>query len=383
VVVPDLRGYGDSGKPQSGADHTAYCKRAMARDQIELMEALGFGRFHLAGHDRGARVGYRLAYDYPDRLHSLAILDVVATADIFANVNDALASAYFHWFLMLQPEPLAETLIGGDPAYYLRWLLDKWCTTPGAITDEAFAEYLRCFGNPETLHAMCEDYRAAPIDIAHDNADADRKISCPTLVLWGSAQQQHPGWPSVSLDIMATWRARRDGDGPPHCLRPFPAGRSAARDRRGPAHLSGDLPERLIRCWARATVVAVMRTRFVVEQDAVCGAIEVLELAILERPQERAQPEQTQKQRGRYQIEETGHGARLRWCKASRMAFSVTTSEDADIAAAAINGVTRPATASGSAIMLYAAAKAKFCSTNRRARRATPSVSITGARASP
>lgn len=210
VVAPDLRGYGDSGKPPSGPDHAGYAKRAMARDQVEVMQALGFDRFHLAGHDRGARVGYRLAYDEPDCLLSLTILDVVATADIFANVNAALASAYFHWFLMLQPEPLAETLIGSDPAYYLHWLLAKWCTTPGAITEEAFAEYLRCFSDPDTLHAICEDYRAAPLDTVHDDADADRKIACPVLVLWGSEQHQHPGWPSMSLDIMATWRARAE-----------------------------------------------------------------------------------------------------------------------------------------------------------------------------
>ncbi len=210
VVAPDLRGYGDSGKPPSGDNHAGYAKRAMALDQVELMAALGFERFHLAGHDRGARVGYRMAYDHPERLRGLAILDVVATADIFASVDASLASAYFHWFLMLQPEPLAETLMGADPAYYLRWLLDKWCTTPGAISEPAFAEYLRCFSDPDTLHAMCEDYRAAPLDIAHDTADAGRKITCPVLVLWGDRQQQHPGWPSMSLDIMATWQARAE-----------------------------------------------------------------------------------------------------------------------------------------------------------------------------
>jgi haloacetate dehalogenase len=194
----------------SGPEHAAYAKRAMARDQLNVMKALGFERFHLVGHDRGARVGYRLAYDAPDILLSLSILDVVATADIFANVSAPLASAYFHWFLMLQPEPLAETLIGADPAFYLRWLLDKWCTTPGAMTDDAFAEYLRCFSDPATLHAMCEDYRSAPLDIACDAADADRQITCPVLVLWGGKQTQHPGWPSMSLDIMATWRARAE-----------------------------------------------------------------------------------------------------------------------------------------------------------------------------
>ncbi len=208
VVAADLRGYGDSGKPPSTADHAPYAKRAMAADQIQAMAALGFDRFHLVGHDRGARVGYRLAYDRPDCLASLAILDVVPTADIFANVDAALATAYFHWFLMLQPEPLAETLMGAVPEFYLRWLLDRWCSTPGAIADEAFAEYLRCFREPATLHAVCEDYRAAPLDAAADRADEGRRIACPVLVLWGADQGQHPGWPSMSLDIVERWRAR-------------------------------------------------------------------------------------------------------------------------------------------------------------------------------
>ena len=208
VVAADLRGYGDSGKPPSTADHAPYAKRAMAADQIQAMAALGFDRFHLVGHDRGARVGYRLAYDRPDCLASLAILDVVPTADIFANVDAALAKAYFHWFLMLQPEPLAETLMGAVPEFYLRWLLDRWSSTPGAIADEAFAEYLRCFRDPATLHALCEDYRAAPLDAAADRADEGRRIACPVLVLWGADQGQHPGWPSMSLDIVERWRAR-------------------------------------------------------------------------------------------------------------------------------------------------------------------------------
>ena len=208
VVAADLRGYGDSGKPPSTADHAPYAKRAMAADQAQAMAALGFDRFHLVGHDRGARVGYRLAYDRPDCLASLAILDVVPTADIFANVDAALAKAYFHWFLMLQPEPLAETLMGAVPEFYLRWLLDRWCSTPGAIADEAFAEYLRCFRDPATLHAVCEDYRAAPLDAAADRADEGRRIDCPVLVLWGADQGQHPGWPSMSLDIVERWRAR-------------------------------------------------------------------------------------------------------------------------------------------------------------------------------
>ncbi len=219
VVAPDLRGYGDSGKPPSGTDHAGYTHRAMAEDQRQIMATLGFERFHLVGHDRGARVGYRLAYDTPDVLRSLSILDVVATADVFANVDAAMAKAYFHWFLMLQPAPLAETLMGAAPEFYLRWLLDRWCSTPDAITDAAFAEYLRCFRDPETLHAMCEDYRAAGLDITHDDADGSAKIRCPLLVLWGQKQQQHPGWPSLRLDIMATWQARAENvsGGPIDC----------------------------------------------------------------------------------------------------------------------------------------------------------------------
>ncbi len=210
VVANDLRGYGDSGKPPSAPDHAPYAKRAMAADQRRAMAALGFDRFHLVGHDRGARVGYRLAYDRPDCVASLAVLDVVATGDIFRSADAALAEAYFHWFLMLQPEPLAERLIGAEPEFWLRWLLDRWCATPGAISDHAFAEYLRCFRDPATLHAMCEDYRAAPLDVAHDEADADRRIACPLLVLWGARQANRPGWPSVALDIAASWRGRAE-----------------------------------------------------------------------------------------------------------------------------------------------------------------------------
>ena len=212
VAAADLRGYGDSGKPASAPDHAPYAKRAMAEDQRRAMATLGFDRFHVIGHDRGARVGYRLAYDRPDCVVSLAVLDVVATGDIFATVDARMAEAYFHWFLMLQPEPLAERLIGAAPEFWLRWLLDRWCATPGAIDDAAFAEYLRCFRDPATLHAMCEDYRAAPLDAAHDAADAaaGRRIACPMLALWGARQANRPGWPSVALDILAAWRARAD-----------------------------------------------------------------------------------------------------------------------------------------------------------------------------
>ena len=208
VVAPDLRGYGDSDKPAGGGDHAVYSKRAMAEDQVQVMAALGFGRFDVVGHDRGARVGHRLALDHAECVRRQVVLDVVATDEIFANVDARLATAYFHWFMMLQPEPLAETLIGNATEFYMRWLMDRWCTVPGAITEKAFAEYFRCFDTPEAIHAACEDYRAAALDIAHNEADRGRMLECPILVLWGGAQAQHPGWPSMSLDILETWRRR-------------------------------------------------------------------------------------------------------------------------------------------------------------------------------
>ena len=208
VVAPDLRGYGDSARPPGGDDHVAYSKRAMAEDQVRVMAALGFERFDVVGHDRGARVGHRLALDHPDRVRRQVVLDVVATDEIFANVDARLATAYFHWFMMLQPEPLAETLIGNATEFYMRWLMGRWCTVPGAITEEAFAEYFRCFSAPGGIHSACEDYRAAGLDIAHNEADRGRMLECPIQVLWGGAQAQHPGWPSMSLDILETWRRR-------------------------------------------------------------------------------------------------------------------------------------------------------------------------------
>lgn len=212
VAAADLRGYGDSGKPPSAAGHAPYAKRAMAEDQRRAMAALGFDRFHVVGHDRGARVAYRLAYDRPDCVAGLALLDIAATGDIFARMDARMAEAYFHWLLMLQPAPLAERLMGAEPEFYLRWLLDRWLSVPGAMSESVFAEYLRCFRDPATLHAMCEDYRAAPLDAAHDAADAaaGRRISRPVLALWGTRQANRPGWPSVALDILASWRARAD-----------------------------------------------------------------------------------------------------------------------------------------------------------------------------
>ncbi len=204
VVAADLRGYGDSSKPPGGADHAAYSKRAMARDQVEAMRQLGFDGFLVAGHDRGGRVGHRMALDHAHAVRKLAVLDIVPTHKTFATTDKALATAYYHWFFLIQPHDLPETLIGADPEYYLRHLFARWDAGAGAVTPAAFAEYLRCFRDPATIHASCEDYRAAAsIDLAHDEADLERRIACPLLALWGEKGAMHRLY-----DVVACWRER-------------------------------------------------------------------------------------------------------------------------------------------------------------------------------
>ena len=207
VVCADLRGYGDSAKPPSDPDHAAYSKRACARDMVEAMGALGFERFGLAGHDRGGRVAHRLALDHPERLERLAVLDIVPTRTVFRATNQAIATAYYHWFFLIQPYDLPERLIGHDPAYYLRRTLGGWGSDGlAAFAPEALAEYERCFKDPAAIHAMCEDYRAAAtVDLAHDEADLERKVACPLLVLWGERglMQRH-------FDVVEAWRERAE-----------------------------------------------------------------------------------------------------------------------------------------------------------------------------
>ncbi len=189
VVCPDLRGYGDSSKPGGAPDHSNYSKRAMAADMIEVMAVLGYREFYLAGHDRGGRVAYRLALDRPGVVRRLALLDIVSTMAVYEQVTMALASAYFHWYFLIQPRPLPETLIGHDPALWLNAVFRTLSPNPAAFSDATVSEYLRTFGTPEGIHAACEDYRAgATIDLANDRADAiaGRKITCPTLILWGA-----------------------------------------------------------------------------------------------------------------------------------------------------------------------------------------------------
>ncbi|HYB33853.1 MAG TPA: alpha/beta hydrolase [Steroidobacteraceae bacterium] len=190
VVCADLRGYGDSSKPEGAPDHSNYSKRAMAADMIEVMAALGHREFLLAGHDRGGRVAYRLALDHPRAVQRVALLDIVSTKAIYEQVTMPLATAYFHWYFLIQPRPVPETLIGHDPGFWLSTTLGTLSAAgSAAFSDATVAEYLRAFGTPEGIHAVCEDYRAgATIDLANDRADvsAGHKITCPTLILWGS-----------------------------------------------------------------------------------------------------------------------------------------------------------------------------------------------------
>jgi haloacetate dehalogenase len=186
VVCPDLRGYGDSEKPRGGTAHINYSKRAMAQDQAEVMEALGFSQFAVAGHDRGGRVAHRMAMDHPEKVRRLIVLDISPTRLMFAHTDKAFATAYYHWFFLIQPFDLPERLIGRDPAYYLRRKLGGLSSGLQHFDPRALAEYERCFADPATIHATCEDYRAAAgIDLDHDGADADARIRCPVLVLWG------------------------------------------------------------------------------------------------------------------------------------------------------------------------------------------------------
>ncbi|MBC8268460.1 MAG: alpha/beta hydrolase [Rhodospirillaceae bacterium] len=210
VVIPDLRGYGDSSKPPGGDAHEGYSKRAMAGDQVQVMESLGYEKFFVAGHDRGGRVTHRMALDHPEKILKASVLDIVPTHKIFTTVNQKVASGYYHWFFLIQPGGLPERLIGNDPEFYLRQKLGHWSASTSGFTDEAMAEYIRCYSMPETIHASCEDYRAAAsIDMVHDEADMDKLVECPLLVLWGKN-----GLMDSSYDVLETWHERaRDAHG--------------------------------------------------------------------------------------------------------------------------------------------------------------------------
>jgi haloacetate dehalogenase len=210
LVMPDLRGYGDSSRPAGDADHGNYSKRTMAADLAALMTALGHERYGLVGHDRGARVAHRLALDHAARVAKLCVIDIAPTLDMYDATDMRFASAYYHWFLLIQPTPLPERLIGGDPTFYLRSALGGFGQAGlSYIEPEALAEYERCFGRPDALHASCEDYRAsASIDLEHDRASraAGEKIGCDLLVLWGERGVVHR-----LFDPPALWGAQSSG----------------------------------------------------------------------------------------------------------------------------------------------------------------------------
>ena len=188
VVAPDLRGYGDSSKPATTPDHEPYSKRAMARDQVELMRALGYERFFLVGHDRGGRVSHRLAIDHDDAVERIVVLDIAPTLAMYEQTTMEFAAAYYHWFFLIQPAFYPERLIESAPELYLKKKMGTGSAGMAPFTNEAWAEYVRCF-TPGTIHASCEDYRASfTIDLDHDRADraAARRVRAPLLALWGA-----------------------------------------------------------------------------------------------------------------------------------------------------------------------------------------------------
>ena len=202
VIASDLRGYGDSSKPPTNDKHEPYSKRATANDQIQLMKHLGFDQFYLVGHDRGGRVGHRMALDHPEAIKKLVVMDIAPTYAMYKTTDMEFAQAYYHWFFLIQEHDLPEKMIGADPQYYLHRKFGQWGRDSSAFTEEAIAEYVRCF-TPEAIHASCEDYRAsASIDLLHDQTDIDKgkKITCPLLCLWGEK-----GFVGGKYDVVGEW----------------------------------------------------------------------------------------------------------------------------------------------------------------------------------
>ena len=208
VVCADLRGYGRSGKPASTPDHAPYAKSAMAIDMVRLMENLGFSTFSVAGHDRGARVAYRLALDHPGRVERLALLDVIPTGEAFSRADIRFALAFWPWSLLAQPEPLPERLIAAAPDAVVNDALDNWGSDPASFPPEVRSAYFEALSDPEAIHAICEEYRAAAdIDVARDAADraANKCIGCPTLALW-SKESALDNWYEQAGGPLGIWR---------------------------------------------------------------------------------------------------------------------------------------------------------------------------------
>jgi haloacetate dehalogenase len=208
LIIPDLRGYGESKGPEPDPHHIGYSKRAMGAEMVELMSLLGHDRFLLAGHDRGGRVAYRLALDFPERVSKLAVIDIIPTFDVWEKMNKESALGTYHWLFLAQPAPMPEKLIGQNVEFYLRHLLSRWAGDVEALQPEAIAEYIRHFQKPSVIEATCEDYRSgATVDYEHDRSDieAGRKITCPVLVLWAKKYLS-----SKSKSPLGVWRKWAD-----------------------------------------------------------------------------------------------------------------------------------------------------------------------------
>ena len=202
VVCPDLRGYGDSAKVEGDPDHINYSKRVMAQDQVDVMQNLGFEQFYLVGHDRGGRVSHRLTKDHPDNVLKLVTLDIIPTRTMFQIVNKDFATNTYHWFFLIQPYDFPERVIGADPEFYAGRGFNRVKDADTVFTPEALNDYLRCFNNPGTIHAVCEDYRAgASIDLVHDDADFEQKVNCPMLAMWSST-----GYVGRTQDVLKVWQ---------------------------------------------------------------------------------------------------------------------------------------------------------------------------------
>jgi haloacetate dehalogenase len=204
IIAADLRGYGDSARPEGGTGHAAYAKRAMAADLVAAMAALGHDRFIVGAHDRGARVAHRMALDHPDTVLKLATLDIAPTREMYAGTTDAFARAYWHWFFLIQPAPAPERFIESSSRGYLQATMGARSGGFAPFDPRALAEYERCLASPGAAHATCEDYRAAAgIDLVHDRADrtAGRRVQAPLQVLWGAQ-----GVVQRCFDPLAEWQ---------------------------------------------------------------------------------------------------------------------------------------------------------------------------------
>jgi len=206
VIASDLRGYGDSSKPEGGLNHSEYSKRQMAKDQVELMSQLGHDRFVVIGHDRGGRVAHRMALDHPDAVERIVVIDIAPTATMYAKTDMQFAQRYFWWFFFIQPAPFPETMMSGDIEYFLRSHVNGQLANPDAnhVSEEVFNEYLRCYRQPDMISAVCEDYRAAAsIDLEHDAVDSATRVKAPLLALWGDK-----GTVGALYDVVETWREK-------------------------------------------------------------------------------------------------------------------------------------------------------------------------------